>query len=30
MVTGQQMIVKPEIFSKYFTAKDVLNEHRGN
>lgn len=30
MVTGQQMIVKPEIFSKYFTAKDVLNEYRGN
>lgn len=30
MVTGQQMIVKPEIFSKYFTAKDVLNDHRGN
>ena len=30
MVTGQQMIVKPEIFSKYFTAKDVLNELRGN
>ena len=30
MVTGQQMIVKPEIFSKYFTAKDILNDLRGN
>lgn len=30
MVTGQQMIVKPETFSKYFNAKEVLNDQRGN
>ena len=30
MVTGQQMTVKPEVFSKYFNAKDVLNDQRGS
>lgn len=30
MVTGQQMTVKPETFSKYFDAKEVLNDQRGN
>ena len=30
MVTGQQMILKPEIFSRYFTVKDVLDDRRYN
>jgi hypothetical protein len=30
MVTGNEMITKPDTFSSYFNAKDVLNEQRGN
>ena len=30
MVTGQQMTTKPDMFSSYFNAKDVLNDQRGN
>ena len=29
MVTGNEMITKPDTFSSYFNAKDVLNEQRG-
>jgi len=29
MVTGQQMTTSPDTFSKYFNAKDVLNDQRG-
>ena len=29
MVTGNEMITKPETFANYFNAKDVLNEQRG-
>lgn len=29
MVTGKEMITKPDTFASYFTAKDVLNEQRG-
>lgn len=30
MVTGQQMTVNPNVFSKYFNVKDILNEQRGS
>ena len=30
MVTGQQMTVNPNVFSKYFNVKDVLNDQRGS
>ena len=30
MVTGQAMTTNPQIFSNYFTVKDVLNNQRGN
>ena len=29
MVTGNEMITKPETFANYFKAKDILNEQRG-
>ena len=29
MVTGQNMTTNPQLFSGYFTAKDVLNDQRG-
>lgn len=29
MVTGQQMIAKPDMFSNYFNVKEVLNNQRG-
>jgi hypothetical protein len=29
MVTGNEMITKPETFANYFSAKDILNEQRG-
>ena len=30
MVTGNEMITKPDTFNAYFSAKEVLNEQRGN
>ena len=30
MVTGNQMITKPETYASYFTVKDILNDLRGN
>ena len=30
MVTGNQMITKPDTYSSYFTVKDILNDLRGN
>ena len=30
MVTGNQMITKPETYASYFTVKDILNDQRGN
>ena len=30
MVTGNEMITKPDTFSAYFTVKDILNDLRGN
>jgi hypothetical protein len=29
MVTGNEMITKPETFANYFNAKDILNDQRG-
>ena len=29
MVTGQQMIAKPDLYSNYFNVKEVLNNQRG-
>ena len=30
MVTGQNMTTNPQIFSSYFTVKDIMNDQRGN